>query len=167
MDGLTQLNGRLEAMLKNAENVRPLYGEIGMFIVGVIRQNFIAQGRPERWLPSVRAKVTGGQTLRDRGTLMNSVVSEVTDKGIEVGPSGPASVYARILGEGGTITAKNAPYLTFRMPIGMRKTGKSGKEFKKPVAVYGWFRVASVYDTRAAVPVYSGAGPGEDWRHGS
>ncbi|MCL5266714.1 MAG: phage virion morphogenesis protein [Bacteroidetes bacterium] len=143
-DPLMEVNGRLAAILQNAVNLRPLYEEIGMFLVGVVRQNFIAQGRPERWAASVRAKVTGGQTLRDTGALMNSIVSESTDKGVNVGPSGPAGKYAAVMGEGATITAKNAPYLTFRMPIGMRRTNKTGKDLKKPAASYGWFRVKSV-----------------------
>lgn len=141
---LERLNQKLEAMISGLSRLRPLYNEIGMFLVSVIQKNFIAQGRPNKWIESIRARNTQGQTLRDTGTLMNSIVGEPTDSGVDVGPSGPVAKYARILGEGGVITAKNAPYLSFRVATGMRTVGKRGTPLKRPVATFGFIRVKSV-----------------------
>ena len=152
VDGLTQLNGRLMAMLKDVDNLRPLYDEMGMFLVGVVRQNFIDQGRPEKWMPSVRAKVTGGKTLRDTGALMNSIDHESTDKGVKIGPSGPAAKYGAMMGEGtaglpgGVLKPKNPDgFLMFSMTTGMRKKSlKTGALLKHAVEQSSFIKVKEV-----------------------
>ena len=144
MDQLAPLNERITALIGNLSGLRPLYNEVGNFLVSVIQRNFIEQGRPERWKPSKAAVAREGQTLRDTGVLMNSIIAEPTDSGVDVGPSGPAAKYARILGEGGVITAKNKPYLMFSVMSGYRKTNKSGAPLRRPIAEYGFVRVKSV-----------------------
>ncbi len=152
VDALTQLNGRLMAMLKDVDNLRPLYDEIGIFLVGVVRQNFIDQGRPEKWTPSVRAKVTGGETLRDTGALMNSIDHESTDKGVNVGPSGPAAKYGAMMGEGtaglpgGVLRPKNPDgFLMFTMTTGMRKRSvRTGALLKRAVEESSFVKVKEV-----------------------
>ena len=144
ISGLEQLNAKLMTLIGGLANLRPMYNEIGMFLVSVTQRNFVLQGRPDRWKESIRAKNTGGQTLRDTGALMNSIIAEPTDNGVEIGPSGVVTKFARILGEGGVITAKNAPYLMFRIATGMRKVDKSGNPLKRPVATFGFVRVKSV-----------------------
>jgi phage gpG-like protein len=152
IDALTELNGRLMAMLRDADNLRPLYDEIGIFLVGVVRQNFIDQGRPEKWKPSIRAEVTGGQTLRDTGALMNSIDHESTEKGVAVGPSGPAAKYGAMMGEGtaglpgGVLRPKDPNgFLMFTMTTGMRtRSAKTGVLLKRPIEEGSFIKVKEV-----------------------
>jgi hypothetical protein len=81
--------------------------------------------------------MTGGQTLRDSGTLMNSVAWQVgTDNMVSVGPTAVGRDHLtdpRILGAliyGTTIKPKNAKYLAFKIAGPMRTTSRSGRQLK-------------------------------------
>ncbi|ENU56860.1 phage virion morphogenesis protein [Acinetobacter guillouiae] len=76
------------------------------------------------WKKSWRAKVQGGQTLRDTGRLHNSIIAKVQGNTISVGTN---VKYAPILHFGGTIKPKSGKYLTFKTPTG------------------GWVKVKAVY----------------------
>lgn len=90
--------------------------EVGFAMENEMRKNFEAGGRPTKWKPSIRVKVSGGQTLRDRGDLMNSITSNVDGSSVSAGPGSGVAFKARILALGGTIKAKNKPFLKFRIP---------------------------------------------------
>lgn len=115
---LESLNRTLSELIRRAENPEPALREVGFLMAQEIKQNFTEGGRPSRWKPSIRAKVTGGETLRDTGQLMNSITSQVEGKSVTAGPDGSVKFKARILAFGGTIKAKNKPYLAFRLPGG-------------------------------------------------
>jgi len=113
----TSFTDLLKAMLARAQNPIQLLREVGLFIVGEMKQNIEAGGRPDQWPESIRVQRNGGQTLRNSGALYNSIVYDVPDnQSVIVGPGGISEKYARIQNEGGTITAKNVPYLKFFIP---------------------------------------------------
>lgn len=104
-------------MLKRVENVKPPLREIGLLFAGEMQTNIEEGGRPTKWTPSIRVQKKGGQTLRDTGALMNSItVQEIDGNSVVIGPGGTASKYAAIQALGGTIKAKNKPFLRFIIP---------------------------------------------------
>jgi phage gpG-like protein len=100
------------------QNIKEPLREIGKLLSSEMQRNIEDGGRPEKWPPSIRVQKTGGQTLRDTGALMNSIPANMQVEGttVSVGPGGTAARYAAIQARGGTIEAKNKPYLRFRIP---------------------------------------------------
>ena len=74
------------------------------------------EGNP--WKQSWRAKMQGGQTLRDTGRLMNSMTHNVLPNGVEVGTN---VEYAHALHFGANILPKTAQYLVFNVLGNWRK----------------------------------------------
>jgi hypothetical protein len=83
----TNLNRTLGEMLARAGDLSKPLAEIGMFMSSEMKKNFDEGGRPDTWPESQRVQRHGGQTLRDSGTLRNSIDYEVTPDGVNVGPS--------------------------------------------------------------------------------
>jgi len=80
--------GAGQAVKQLAENIsRPqrMLQEVGLVMLSSVQQNFIAQGRPVPWKPSIRAIAQHGQTLRDTNRLMNSINMKVSDNEVRVG----------------------------------------------------------------------------------
>lgn len=74
--------------------------EAGIYLLSSVHRNFQEQGRPDRWLESQRVKKKGGQTLRKKGRLLNSITYRVRNNVLKVGTN---VVYAAIQHFGGTI----------------------------------------------------------------
>ena len=106
----------LGQMLARTENPHEPLNEIGFLMAQEMKTNIDEGGRPNRWPESIRVKKTGGQTLRDKGHLQNSMTHLVEGKSVAAGPGGTAQKYAGILARGGTIRAKNKPFLKFLIP---------------------------------------------------
>lgn len=88
---------------------------------------FENQASPEGvpWLPSMRAIVQSGETLRDTGRLMNSLTYIPLPEGVEWGTN---VIYAATHQLGATIRARNAEFLKFKTAYGWRQA----KEVKIP-----------------------------------
>ena len=110
------LNQTLGEMLARANNLSKPLGEIGMMMVGDMQKNIEAGGRPNKWPKSIRVKIGGGQTLRNTGAFYNSITYETGPGSVAAGPGSAMQKFARILAEGGTIKAKNKPFLVFFIP---------------------------------------------------
>ena len=97
-----------------------MFDEIGSELVTSTQLRFHDQhdveGNP--WKQSWRAKMQGGQTLRDTGRLMNSMTHNVLPNGVEVGTNVD---YAHVLHFGADIMPKVAQYLTFNVGGQWRK----------------------------------------------
>lgn len=97
-----------------------LFDEIGQGLVSSIQMRFMdgvdVIGNP--WKQSWRAKMQGGQTLRDTGRLMNSYTHNVMSNGVEVGTD---VEYAPYLHFGVTILPKTGQYITFAVGGQYRK----------------------------------------------
>lgn len=124
--GQEKLQRVMQRVLDRVEDPSKLWYDISDIIVintqGRIQTGIGTDDKP--WQKSWRAKVQGGQTLRDTGRLHNSIFAKVQGNKITIGTN---VVYAPILHFGGTIKPKNGKYLTFRTPTG------------------GWVKVKAVY----------------------
>lgn len=109
--------GLLDALRDRLADKTPLMAAIaGLFRI-VTRQRFEDQTGPDgvRWKPSIRAQLTGGVTLTDRGLLRDSFIDRHTATTAEVGTNDPR---ARALHFGATIRPVNAEALVFQLPGG-------------------------------------------------
>ena len=104
----------VNAKRKLDETEKPLATSM-MYMVGSIKRNFLAQGRPIGWKPlsaytlAMRRKGKGtgsAQILRDTGTLMNSInpgaIGSITKSGKTEAQVGTAIEYAGLMQYGGT-----------------------------------------------------------------
>jgi hypothetical protein len=110
------LNQTLGEILARAGNLSKPLEEIGMMMVGDMQKNIEVGGRPDKWPESIRVKLNGGQTLRNTGGFYNSITYETGTGSVAAGPGSAMQKFARILAKGGTIKAKNKPFLTFFIP---------------------------------------------------
>ncbi|MCJ0929316.1 phage virion morphogenesis protein [Acinetobacter lwoffii] len=118
----------IEAVLKQLGSFdslkAQLFDEIGAGLVNSIQHRFLTgtgvDGNP--WKISWRAKLQGGETLRDTGRLMNSYTHNVLSSGVEVGTD---VAYASHLHYGATILPKNGQYITFAVGGQYRKVKQS------------------------------------------
>lgn len=118
----------IEVVLKQLGNFdslkNQLFDEIGAGLVNSIQNRFLTgtdvDGNP--WKISWRAKLQGGETLRDTGRLMNSYTHNVLSSGVEVGTD---VAYAPHLHYGATILPKNGQYITFAVGGQYRKVKQS------------------------------------------
>lgn len=114
----------IEAILKHVSNFETvkaqMFDEIGAELVGSLQMRFVhgvdVDGNP--WKVSWRARMQGGETLRDTGRLMNSYTYNVLGSGVEVGTD---VMYAPYLHFGATIQPKNSQYITFSVGSQYRK----------------------------------------------
>ena len=118
----------IEAVLKQLGSFdslkAQLFDEIGAGLVNSVQHRFLTgtgvDGNP--WKISWRAKLQGGETLRDTGRLMNSYTHNVLSSGVEVGTD---VAYAPHLHYGATILPKNGQYITFAVGGQYRKVKQS------------------------------------------
>lgn len=101
---------------KSKDNTK-LYSELGDILLDGVHDRFrrgvAPDGRP--WQKSWRAIAQNGQTLRDTGRLLNSIVTITKKNNVLVGTD---VLYAKLMHYGGTIRAKSKPYLVFKTPTG-------------------------------------------------
>ena len=118
----------IEAVLKQLGSFdtlkSQLFDEIGAGFVNSIQHRFLTgtgvDGNP--WKISWRARIQGGETLRDTGRLMNSYTYNVLSSGVEVGTD---VEYAPHLHYGATILPKSGQYITFAVGGQYRKVKQS------------------------------------------
>ena len=118
----------IEAVLKQLGSFdslkAQLFDEIGAGLVNSVQNRFLTgtdvDGNP--WKISWRARMQGGETLRDTGRLMNSYTHNVLSSGVEVGTD---VAYAPHLHYGATILPKNGQYITFAVGGQYRKVKQS------------------------------------------
>ena len=111
--GLERLVGRL------AEK-SPLMARLAGYLEASTRQRWSTQQGPDGhpWKPSIRARVTGGLTLKLSGQLLDSISSAHTDETAEVGTN---KIYGPMMHFGGEVSAKSGGTLKFRIPgVGWR-----------------------------------------------
>ena len=65
-----KFNALIAIMRRNSVNTRPVMAAVGNLVVKSVRQNFREEGRPDKWVPSKKAK---GRTLLATGALMKSI----------------------------------------------------------------------------------------------
>ena len=88
-----------------------IWNDISERCVRSVKENFQQGGRPKKWKKSARAK-KGGKTLIDTSRLINSITYQSFGDETRVGTN---TIYAAIHNFGGTIKAKNKPFLKFQI----------------------------------------------------
>lgn len=98
-------------------NLTPVMDEIGGALETSTVLRFERETGPDgaKWPPSLRAQLTGGQTLTDTARLRQSITHRADSDSVAVGTN---VVYAAIHQVGGTIRAKSARGLAFRLADG-------------------------------------------------
>ena len=109
------------------QDMTPLFDEIGASVVTSVElrfeQGLAPDGTP--WLPSHRARDSGGQTLIDTRRLLGSLSHQPDAQGVDIGFN---AIYAAVHHYGATIEARNAKALAF--------PGAGGETvFRKKVAI--------------------------------
>jgi phage gpG-like protein len=84
----------------------------------------------------------GGQPLNDTRRLRNAFMDDSVPGRVVV--SNP-TVYARLMNDGGTVTAKNKPYLTFKMKLpGVARAMRGGRVTQRGRSQSQWVKVKQV-----------------------
>lgn len=126
------------------ENRSELMRDIAAAMKSAVQENFIREGRPERWAPSKRAKREGGQTLRDSGRLFRSITEAYDNNSARVGTNVRYAPYLQFGTKPRVITATKAKAL--RIPgIGFRKSVRNPGMPARP------FMVLTDHDLRRIV----------------
>lgn len=118
IDFLRDLAGRVK-------NVATPLRAFGRVMLRSIADNFEQGGRPDKWQGLADAtkrsrRGTRALALSNTGILKNSVQFLVQGNTLRIGPTGPASIYARIhqlggqAGPGLSVTIPARPYLLFQ-----------------------------------------------------
>ena len=115
--GEEKLKDWLRKVESKAGDHKALYDELGDILLDGVHDRFkrgvAPDGRP--WQKSWRAIAQNGQTLRDTGRLLNSIITITKKNNVIVGTD---VLYAKLMHYGGTIRAKSKPYLVFKTPTG-------------------------------------------------
>lgn len=116
-NGVEALDGALARMAALGERPRPIWDAIGQYGESSTRLRFKNQAGPDRkrWVPSLRARLVGGQTLVHKARLLRSISHRADNSGVEWGTN---VIYAGAQQDGAVIKAKSAKALRFRMPGG-------------------------------------------------
>lgn len=111
------LDGGLRRMAALGQQPRPIWEAIGQYGESSTRLRFKNQAGPDRkrWVPSIRARQAGGQTLVQKARLLRSITHNADNSGTSWGTN---VIYAGIHQFGGDIKAKGGGALRFKMPGG-------------------------------------------------
>ena len=98
-------------------NFTALHKILGEEVLAQVARRFRTGTDPEGkpWPRSYRARLGGGQTLRDTSRLQRSFTYRADPRGVAVGTN---DIRARVHQFGGTIRPKRSAYLTFRLADG-------------------------------------------------
>lgn len=104
----------VEELARRAEDPAPLMDEIGSLLTTSTIDRFERERAPDGqpWLPSIRAREEGGQTLTESARLRTSITHRVGNRSVEIGTN---VVYAAVHQLGATIRAKHAKALRFKV----------------------------------------------------
>ncbi|WP_066667353.1 MULTISPECIES: phage virion morphogenesis protein [unclassified Sphingomonas] len=116
-EGQQDVERKLGQLLIRYGDLTPLMQRIGVHLETTTIERFDLERAPDgaRWLPSLRAKQTGGKTLTDTARLKQSIRFIASADRVEIGSN---VRYARVHQEGATIRAKGGR-LRFRLPGGL------------------------------------------------
>jgi len=111
------VRGALDRLIALGRDPAPAMRDIAAIGENSTRRRFRTQKGPDgqRWKPSLRAQLSGGKTLTKDGHLVGSISSNY---GPFYAAWGVNRIYALIHQFGGTIRAKSAGALKFKIPGG-------------------------------------------------
>ncbi|MDP3611124.1 MAG: phage virion morphogenesis protein [Rubrivivax sp.] len=116
-NGLEALGGAFSRMAAQGQHPRPIWEALGQYGESSTRMRFKNQAGPDRkrWVPSIRARQLGGQTLVQKARLLRSMSHNADNNGASWGTN---VIHAGVHQFGAVIKAKSAGALRFRMPGG-------------------------------------------------
>lgn len=116
-----RVRSALMEVISLGHDAAPIMQEIAAYGENSTLERFDSETGPDgkKWKQSLRAKLTGGKTLTDKGHLRGSITS---DSGRDWAQWGSNKVYARIQQQGGVIKPKSAGKLRFRLANGGWRT---------------------------------------------
>lgn len=116
--GAREVERALGGLLARFGDLTPLMERFGIVLETSTIERFDNERAPDGtpWLPSLRAKATGGKTLTDTARLKQSVRFIASPDQVEIGTN---VIYARVHQEGATIRAKGDGRLKFRLAGGL------------------------------------------------
>lgn len=124
-----RLLGILSNLILNQNQKSTLFNQIGINLVENARLRFSDGVAPSgnSWVPSIRAKREGGQTLLNTGRLRNSIVHNVLSDGVEYGTGiqNNGTYYGKALHYGVTIVPVRAQWLSYKIGGRFVKSKKS------------------------------------------
>lgn len=134
-----QLEQGLGRLIQNVTHTRPMMAGIAAELQSLTEENFESESfGGQKWKQSRRAAAEGEKTLQESGQLAASISTKISNNSAQIGSNKP---YAAVHHLGGTIKAKNKPYLVF------------------PVAGGGWRKVKSVnIPARPYLPINGSGG---------
>lgn len=108
----TAVQAALAEAVTLGQDMTPLFDEIGASVVTSVELRFEQGLAPDgsAWVPSQRARETGGQTLIDTRRLLGSLSHQPDAQGVDIGFS---AIYAAVQHYGAEIEAKNGKALAF------------------------------------------------------
>lgn len=117
--GVTAAAAQLTAMGRDLQS--EILAPIGALLESTTLERFDTNVGPDgqAWEPSLRAKITGGRTLVDKGHLRDSIHYAVEADAVEIGS---AHLTAGVHQFGATIHAKTGAGLNFMLADGLRVT---------------------------------------------
>lgn len=120
--GGREIERRMANLAERFGDLTPLMQIFGTVLEDDTLDRFDTETAPDgsAWAKSGRAKVEGGKTLTDSSQLRSSIHHVAGADQVEVGTN---KIYGRIHNEGGTIRAKSAAGLRFKLPgkLGFRR----------------------------------------------
>ena len=116
-----KVRAALMEVLSLGHDAAPIMQEIATYGENSTLERFDSETGPDgkKWKKSLRAQITGGKTLTDKGHLRGSITS---DSGRDFAQWGSNKVYARIQQLGGVIKPKTASKLRFKLANGGWRT---------------------------------------------
>ncbi len=116
--GATEVERVMGGLVARFGDLTPLMERFGIVLETSTIERFDTERAPDGapWLPSLRAKVTGGKTLTNTARLKQSIRFIASPDQVEIGTN---VIYARVHQEGATIKAKGDGRLKFRLPGGL------------------------------------------------
>ena len=122
----SSLEHGLGQLLKNATHPRPMMKAIAAELLSITEDNFESESwGGKKWSANARS----GKILQKSGQLAASIHTASGNNFARIGTNKP---YAAIHHLGGTIKAKNKPYLVFKVGDGFRRV----KQVKIPARPY-------------------------------
>ena len=160
--GFDEQGRRIRRIAEGINNANSLLSLLA-FDLAKMWQDNIDAGPNDRWEAgaSYRVRAFGGVTLRDRGLMKLSIAGAVTapneatiGSAMTVGDAGWNLLATHEFGA--NVIARNAPYLSFRVPVGTRIfSNKTGKQLARPVSEFAWARKKQVRIPRRPTSPYN------------
>ena len=137
IEGLNRLLSRIEQLSTDTRHVERPMRAAGEYLVGSVKRNFVAQGRPQRWTPLKPSTLArrrkgrgrgGAKILIDKAKMMNAVDKQVGAGEVAVGLNAVQAARQHFGYPGGTGRGRSKtparPFLMIQDPEDVQAVGR-------------------------------------------